>query len=91
MANILVLDDNETLLEVITDSIEQTEHKVTASKNSYYIDRLLKEQNYELVITDIIMPEKEGIEIHYAYQKISPRHQNYCYDWQKNERLFRSS
>ena len=72
MANILVLDDNETLLEVITDSIEQTEHQVTASKNSYYIDRLLNEQNYELVITDIIMPEKEGIEIIMHIKKHHP-------------------
>ena len=63
MANILVLDDNETLLEVISDTLEPTEHSVTPSKNSYYVDRLLNEQDYDLVVTDIIMPDKEGIEI----------------------------
>ena len=63
MANILVLDDNEILLEVVKDSISMTDHSVTATSNSYQIENILKDNTFDLIITDIIMPDREGFEI----------------------------
>lgn len=73
MANILVLDDNEILLEVVKDSIQMTDHTVTATKDSYHIDEILKEQTFDLIITDIIMPDREGFEIIIHLRKNYPK------------------
>jgi CheY-like chemotaxis protein len=63
MAKILVIDDNKILLNVITDTLSSEGHDVTSSSNSSKLDSLLNKETYELLITDIIMPDKEGIEI----------------------------
>jgi DNA-binding NtrC family response regulator len=37
-------------------------HNVTSAENGRVAEKLLKETDFDLVITDIIMPEKEGLE-----------------------------
>ncbi|MCM8529800.1 MAG: response regulator [Lentisphaeraceae bacterium] len=73
MANILVVDDNEILLEVISESLKQTSHNVILTRSSLNIENILKEQNFDLVLTDIIMPDKEGIEIIIHIKKSHPQ------------------
>ena len=63
MAKILVIDDNETLLEVISNSLKRTGHQSITTKHTYNIEKILNQSKFDLVVTDIIMPDKEGIEI----------------------------
>ncbi|MCM8534933.1 MAG: response regulator [Lentisphaeraceae bacterium] len=72
MASILVIDDNEILLEVISESLKQTSHEVMLTRSSLNIENILKEQDFDLVLTDIIMPDKEGIEIIIHIKKSHP-------------------
>ena len=63
MAKILVLDDNKVFLTVATDVLSEAGHEVNAISNTSNVDRILEKESFDLLITDIIMPEKEGIEI----------------------------
>ena len=60
---ILVLDDENEILEMITKMLNEEGYDVITAVNGIEGLKLLnRESNIDLVISDIIMPEKEGIE-----------------------------
>lgn len=62
MAKILVIDDDDTVRLSVRLALEDAEHDVDeASNGAEGLDRL-KVQMADLVVTDIFMPEKEGLE-----------------------------
>jgi DNA-binding NtrC family response regulator len=63
MSKILVLDDNEILLTVTADMLELDGHEVRALNNAGEFEPILQKETFELLITDIIMPDREGFEI----------------------------
>lgn len=62
MARILVIDDEELARYTIRDILEGANHSVEEAKNGNEGINLQIENQFDLVITDIIMPEKEGVE-----------------------------
>jgi CheY-like chemotaxis protein len=62
MATILVIDDEALIRETIRMKLEQSGHQVIEAGNGIEGLRALEEQAIDLVVTDIIMPEQEGIE-----------------------------
>lgn len=62
MANILLIDDDEIVLESIAIGLEENGHQVTQASDGREGLHHFDNNRFELVITDIIMPEKEGIE-----------------------------
>ena len=62
MARILIIDDEELVRFTIRQILEAAGHDVGEAKNGAEGLTRFKTNPYELVITDIIMPEKEGIE-----------------------------
>jgi CheY-like chemotaxis protein len=62
MATILVIDDEALIRETIRMKLEQSGHQVIEAGNGIEGLRVLEEQAVDLVVTDIIMPEQEGIE-----------------------------
>lgn len=62
MANILVIDDDEAVRWIIRRTMEAEGHVVSEAANGF--DGLLRfaAAPADLVITDILMPEREGIE-----------------------------
>lgn len=72
MANILAIDD-ETLAPFTLRKIhEQAGHKVVEATNGADGIKFLQAQPCDLVITDIIMPDKEGIETIVEFKRLSP-------------------
>ena len=63
MSRILILDDNKVFLTVATDVLKNAGHEVISISNTSNIENYLEHETFDLLITDIIMPEKEGIEI----------------------------
>ena len=63
MAKILLVDDNATLLKHQGEFLCLAGHEVTTAPDGKQAMRLVQTQAFELVITDLVMPEKEGIEI----------------------------
>jgi DNA-binding response OmpR family regulator len=62
MANILLIDDDPALRQTMKKIMALAGHTVDeADDGSVGLD-LFRERHYDLVVTDILMPEKEGIE-----------------------------
>jgi len=61
MARILIIDDDMKFLKVLRLMLERAGHEVVEAPNGKIGVKLFRENRTELVITDIFMPEKEGI------------------------------
>lgn len=59
---ILVIDDDETLALAVKLMLEAEGYSVTLADDGDMGLRALDQQPFDLVITDIIMPEREGLE-----------------------------
>lgn len=72
MARILLVDDNQDLLMAMTACLEDTGHLTTQATNGNDALRLVDSSHFDLVITDIVMPEKEGIETILELRQLFP-------------------
>jgi DNA-binding response OmpR family regulator len=63
MAKILLIDDDEQVLKVMTSFLEREHHQITTAINGRLGISLLEKQQFDLVITDVIMPDQDGIEV----------------------------
>ncbi|HEY0968868.1 MAG TPA: response regulator [Opitutaceae bacterium] len=59
----LVVDDEETLRRVISIVLEQAGHKVFTAGSGNEALAVLAREKVDLVISDIVMPETDGIEL----------------------------
>ncbi len=62
MANILLIDDDQFFRTMLRIALERAGHQVTEAINGRIGLRLFREKPADLVITDIIMPDTEGLE-----------------------------
>lgn len=62
MARILVIDDDDRVLAVLHQTLEREGYDVVRASDGKEGVKLYREQPTDLIITDIVMPEKEGIE-----------------------------
>jgi len=62
MARILVIDDDEQVLDMLYESLTREGYDVLKASNGEQGLKLYREEPVDLIITDLIMPEKEGIE-----------------------------
>ena len=62
MSAILVVDDDVQILDVMSEMLRLEGHEVSTAENGEIAVTKLKSLSCDLVITDIIMPQKEGLE-----------------------------
>jgi DNA-binding response OmpR family regulator len=62
MARILVIDDDNQIREMIRQMLTREGYEVVEAANGKQGAKVFREKPTDLVITDLIMPEKEGIE-----------------------------
>ncbi len=62
MTRILIIDDNPDILQLYSRILRQAGYEVVEASNGKIGTMLYRENPTDLVITDIVMPEKEGIE-----------------------------
>jgi DNA-binding response OmpR family regulator len=72
MARILIIDDNETLLLILTEFLAAAGYVVTTAKDGRTGLKLLREEPPDLVITDIFMPDQDGLGVAAALRKEYP-------------------
>ena len=63
MERILIIDDDDQFLAMLRKMLERNGYKIVEASDGKEGIRLYRENLTDLIITDIIMPEKEGIEI----------------------------
>lgn len=62
MAHILVIDDEENVRLLVAAILEQQGHQVTQADNGKTGMAAFRRTPPDLVITDLVMPEQEGVE-----------------------------
>ena len=62
MAKILVVDDDPSVLKYVKGVLKAAGHDVSEATNGRECLIALKDQPIDLLVTDIIMPEQEGME-----------------------------
>jgi len=63
MADILVIDDDLQVLQLLSSTLIEKGHNISIAKNGCEGVRCLEKQSFDIVVTDIVMPEKDGIEV----------------------------
>ena len=72
MARIIVIDDDVQVLEMLRQTLECEGYEVVDAPNGNEGIKLCRENPADLIITDIIMPKKEGLETIIALKRDFP-------------------
>src|SRR5258708_869131 len=72
MASILVCDDQRSICEMLDISLRKEGHKVETVNAGEAAKKKLGSFNYEVLITDIKMPQTDGIEVLRFARQVSP-------------------
>lgn len=59
---ILVIDDDDQIRELIREVLERSGHTVFEADNGDAGIKMVGEETVDVVVTDIIMPDKDGLE-----------------------------
>jgi len=63
MARILIIDDDPGILNVISDILKTNDHEISTAPDGKSGIKELDSDNYDLVITDLMMPGVGGMEV----------------------------
>ena len=63
MATILIIDDEETIRALLRSALQAEEYEVTEAVNGRQGLALYRQRPVDLVITDIVMPELNGLDM----------------------------
>jgi DNA-binding NtrC family response regulator len=73
MARLLVIDDEASIRKLLQEALSRVGHEVLDAPEGRSGMALLQEQTVDVVITDLLMPEQEGIETILALRKTFPQ------------------
>ncbi|MEP6706774.1 MAG: response regulator [Pyrinomonadaceae bacterium] len=72
LGNILVVDDEPELKTILVESIRKQGYEVTGCSSAVKALAAMREQNFDLLLTDLMMPEMDGIALLRATLEIDP-------------------
>jgi two-component system, cell cycle response regulator CpdR len=72
MIRILLAEDDDSMREYLVRALERVGYGVTAVDRGTAALRLLDHQSFDLLLTDIVMPELDGIELAQRAATIDP-------------------
>lgn len=72
--NILVVDDDKLVLQTVKNLLNKSKYNVVAINNVQSAIEEIKVNNFDLVITDIRMPEMTGLELIKSIKKIQSKY-----------------
>lgn len=73
MSSILLVEDDEGTRSMLRRALQQAGYNILEAEDGRVAFKLLADQSVDLVITDIIMPEVEGIELMRMLRTSKPR------------------
>lgn len=71
MSRVLVVDDEAGLRKVVRDALEQAGHEVETASDGEEALGLYAEGAFDLVVTDLAMPRRDGLDLVRALRKTS--------------------
>lgn len=72
MYRILLAEDDQLMREYLTRALERSGYRVAAVDRGTAALPLLESETFDLLLTDIVMPEMDGIELAQKAQEIAP-------------------
>ena len=72
MARILLAEDDASMREYLTRALQRVGYEVTAVGCGTEAMPLLEAERFDLLLTDIVMPEMDGIELAQKASAIDP-------------------
>src|SRR3989475_11135246 len=72
MAHILVVDDEKSICELLEITFRKEGHRVEVANNGESARRRLESQTFDIVISDIRMPDTSGVELLKFTKEIAP-------------------
>ena len=69
-ARILVVDDDQVITKTLVDILSSKGYRAASSNNGFDALEILKQDQYNLLVSDIRMPEMNGIELFRAATRI---------------------
>src|SRR5690348_2482209 len=72
MAHLLIVDDERSICELLEISFRKEGHRVEVSPNGEAAKRKLASQIYDIVVSDICMPDMDGVELLRFTKEMSP-------------------
>jgi two-component system, NtrC family, response regulator PilR len=72
MAHVLVVDDERSICELLEISFRKEGHKVDIASDGESAQQRLSAQIYDIVVSDICMPDMDGVELLRYCREISP-------------------
>ena len=67
--SILVADDEESIRHLLSSWLKSRGHEVVSVANAQDATGYLRERRFDLVITDVVMPDGDGFELIGAFRK----------------------
>lgn len=72
MKRILIIDDEESALDLLRRILEQEGHEVAAARNGQEGVEIFRRQQFDLVVTDMVMPVKDGLKTILELRRVDP-------------------
>src|SRR5215470_3142073 len=72
MAHLLIVDDERSICELLEISLRKEGHKIDVASNGELARRRLSSQIYDIVVSDIRMPDMDGVELLRFCKEVSP-------------------
>ena len=72
MKKILIIEDNPDLRPVLRQGLEEAGYAVTEAPDGKVGLKLCAQISFDLVLTDIVMPETDGLEFIFTLRKTNP-------------------
>lgn len=72
MAQVLIIEDDDSMRSVLKDMLERQNYEVMVASDGEEGLKMFRDNPTSLVITDIIMPNKEGMELIFEFQQDFP-------------------
>lgn len=63
METILIIEDKESMAQMLQQTLEPEGYKILIAKNGEEGIKLIKENKIDLILTDLKLPDKDGIEV----------------------------
>jgi len=70
---VLIIDDDEIVREVLIEHLENDGHEIVACSNGYRGLEIFRNDKFDLVILDLIMPGINGLEVLKEIKRFSPQ------------------
>jgi two-component system, cell cycle response regulator CpdR len=73
MTRILLAEDEQAMREYLARALEKSGYEVVAVDRGTEAAPLLENEHFDLLLTDIVMPEMDGIELARHSARVSPK------------------